>query len=292
MDDGAVTDTARRPKVAVVGCGRAGGAIGLALQRAGHDIVATWSHSRTGRRRAQRLLGAPVLEDPADVAATGDLVVLSVPDDAIAGIAQRLAEGVRAGALVVHTSGATSIEALAPVREAGGRIGSLHPLQTLPDPERGAEALRGAGVAVTCAPDEREYLSRLVGAWDGRPFPLSDEAKVLYHAAAVFASNAVVACLWASKELLAEAGVDNAGALLAPLVRSTVENVAARGPEDAITGPVARGDLHAVRRHVAALVRRAEPEPVLGAYRALAELTAAVAARDPEAVREALEAAS
>lgn len=274
--------------MAIVGFGRAGGAIALALEGAGYEIGATWSRSRAGRRRAHDLCEAPVLDRPEQTLGTADVAIVAVPDDAIRDLAEEVARGVRPGQRVVHTSGSTSVEALAPVREAGGRIGSLHPLQTLPDPERGAHALRAAAVAVTCEPEDRQFLSRLASGWGGRPFSLPDEAKTAYHAAAVFASNYVVAVLWAAAELLEEAGVSHGSALLEPLVRSTVENVVADGPERALTGPVARGDLEAVRRHVDVLAGRSAPEPILGAYRALAELTAAVASRDTRTVREAV----
>jgi predicted short-subunit dehydrogenase-like oxidoreductase (DUF2520 family) len=175
----------------------------------------------------------------------------------------------------VHTSGGVSIEALAPVRKAGGRIGSVHPLQTLPNAQTGAEALRGAAVAVTCSPENRNVLFRLARAWGGRPFLLPDEAKPVYHAAAVFASNYIVTSVWAAMELMRSVGVRDARPALAPLIESTVRNTIERGPNRAITGPVARGDTQAVRRHVQAL-READrssghlPE----AYRAMARLTA------------------
>ena len=272
---------AKRPSVAVVGCGRAGGSIALALDRAGYRIAALWSRSRAGRQRAHRLLDAPVLATPADAAHEADVTFVAVPDDAVAGVAAWVAEGVVPGRRVVHTSGSVSVEALAPAREAGARIGSVHPLQTLPDARRGADALVGAAVAVTCDPSDRRSLHRLVSAWGGRPFPLPDESKTLYHAAAVFASNYVVASLWAAAELLERAGVPNGNALLWPLVRQSVENVAARGAERSITGPVARGDAGVVRRHIDALrANGADTGPILEAYRSLALLTASLAGTD------------
>lgn len=278
---------ARRPRIAIVGCGRAGGSIGLALQRAGYEISGVWSASRAGRQRAAALLDAPVFPEPSDAARTAGMVIVAVPDDHITEIAEAVAPGVRGGVRVAHTSGATSVEALAPVRELGGRIGSLHPLQTLPDPRRGAEALQGAAVAVTCDPGDHAYLSRIASGWGGRPFRLPDEAKVLYHAAAVFASNSVAACLWAAGELLREAGVRGGPALLRPLVEATVDNVSASGPRRALTGPVVRGDLDALRRHVEALDERSD-DVVCDAYRALAKLTAAAVQRDLAAIEEAV----
>jgi predicted short-subunit dehydrogenase-like oxidoreductase (DUF2520 family) len=264
---------ARRPTVAIVGCGRTGGSIGFALASNGYDITATWSHSRAGRQRAQRLLNAPVLAEPGDVAAAAEIVFLTVPDDAIATVAKQVAPAVRSKAIVVHTSGGLSVDVLAPVREAGARVGCLHPLQTLPDPVLGAEALKGAAVAVTASPQDRLALQRLARAWGGRPFPLDDDKKAIYHAAAVFASNYVVTSIWAATQLLESVGVHNPRGVLAPLIQTTIDNVLANGPRKAITGPVVRGDTSTVRRHIRAL----EQGPAREAYRALARLTATLA---------------
>jgi predicted short-subunit dehydrogenase-like oxidoreductase (DUF2520 family) len=251
-----------RSTVALIGNGRAGGAIRIALQRAGYDV-------------AVLPRGAPH--------ATADVTIVAVPDHAIEGVAADLAPGA-AGRLVVHTSGATSVEALREVRSSGGRVGSLHPLQTLPDAERGAEALRGAPVAVTCEDADRATLHALAAAWGGVPFDLPDEAKPLYHAAAILASNDVVALLAAARELLEHAGVPPE--VHDRLVAATVENVAAVGPKAALTGPVARGDLDVVRSHVEAIkALGADGEPILDAYRALTVLTGRLAGVD---VAEAL----
>jgi predicted short-subunit dehydrogenase-like oxidoreductase (DUF2520 family) len=276
---------ARRSPVAIVGAGRVGGAIGLALQRAGYTVSAAWSRSRAGRQRAHRILDVPVLSDPAEVAAAGDVVVLAVPDEAIAAVAGRIASGVRSRRLVLHTSGGTSVDALAAAREAGARTASTHPLQTIPDAVHGADALNGAAVAVTCTPQDRIDVFRVARAWGGRPFVLADEDKPRYHAAAVFASNYVVGSLWAATSLLRQVGVRDTNTVLAPLLRSTVDNIVARGPEKSLTGPIVRGDSATIRRHVDAL-RDAEPE-VLDAYRSLARLTAHLAGMDA-VVAEAL----
>jgi predicted short-subunit dehydrogenase-like oxidoreductase (DUF2520 family) len=270
------------PTVSIVGAGRVGGAIGLALANAGYPITAAWSRSRGGRQRAHRLLDVPVLE-PAEVAAAADVVFLSVPDDAIVEMAEQIAPVVHKGQFVVHTSGGTSIDALSAVRDAGARIGCLHPLQTIPDAERGAEALNGSSVAVTCESAERLPLMRLARAWGGRPFVLADEAKRVYHAAAVFASNYVVSSIWAATTLMQSLGIRNAADILGPLVRGSVENVLTRGGVKAITGPVVRGDAELVKRHIAAL-READPtdHAITDAYRALAKLTAALAGGDVE----------
>ena len=278
---------ARKPTVSIVGAGRVGGAIGLALARAGYTITAAWARSRAGRQRAHRLLDVPVLE-PADTAAAADITFVSVPDDVLSDMAEQIAPAVHKGQFVVHTSGGMPVATLDPIKDAGARVGSLHPLQTIPDAESGADALRGASVAVTCDNHERLALMRLARAWGGRPFVLGEEAKRVYHAAAVFASNYVVSSIWAATTLFQSIGLRNAGELLAPLVRTSVDNVLARGGAKAITGPVARGDADLVKRHLEAL-RETDPTDgaLTDAYGSLARLTASLIGDDVPSFKKA-----
>ncbi|HYZ92171.1 MAG TPA: Rossmann-like and DUF2520 domain-containing protein [Actinomycetota bacterium] len=272
---------ARRPTVSIVGCGRAGGAIGLALSRAGYPVTAAWSRTRAGRQRAQRLLEVPVFSEAAEVAAAGEVVVVGVPDDAISEVAGAISSADLSGKLVLHTSGGVSVQALAAAKSAGARTGCMHLLQTLPDAVRGAETLQGTAVAVTCDPRDRAALFRLARSWGGRPFPLADKDKTLYHAAAVFASNYVVTSIWSALRILERVGVPNARQMLAPLAQASVQNVTTMPAERAITGPVVRGDTETVKRHIDAL---GHTDPTGGrmtdAYRSLARLTAALARLD------------
>lgn len=262
--------------MSIIGAGRAGRSIGLALREAGFPITAVWSRSRA---TDDMFPGSPAA-GPADAARAADVVVVAVPDDAIAGVATEAAAGVRAGALVFHTSGATSVEALAAMRDAGARTASAHPLQTLPDPYRGAAALRGAAVAVTCEPPDRAELFGIVRSWGGEPFELDDGAKTVYHAASVFASNYLVAGLGAAHTLLAIAGVP--AGVLHPLVRASVDNALATGPRAALTGPAARGDVGTIARHLDAM----PTVSMRDAYRAMAVLASELAGSDiAEAVR-------
>jgi predicted short-subunit dehydrogenase-like oxidoreductase (DUF2520 family) len=279
---------ARRPTVSIVGCGRAGGSIGLALARNGYEVTAVWSRSRAGRQRAQRLLDVPVLAEIAEVAGAADVVLVSVPDDAIHDVADQVGRGIRTGKVAVHTSGGVSIEALAPVRAAGARPASVHPLQTLPDPTRGAEALRGAAVAVTSEPTDRALLFRLARSWGGRPFALADNGKSLYHAAAVMASNYLVTSVWAATRLLEKLAVPGARHLIAPLAQASIDNATTMPAAKAITGPVARGDIGTVQRHIEALCKDDPTDGrIADAYGALARLTAALAGGDVDAFDKA-----
>ena len=211
--------------VAVVGRGRLGGAIAPALGAAGVEVA------------------GPLGRD--DRAPAGlDAVLLCVPDGSIAEAAAAYAG---AAPLIGHTSGATPLDALA---AAGADGFGLHPLQTF---THGGGRFDGCGCAVggttPRALAAAEALARCLGM---RPFELADSDRPAYHAAASIASNFLVTLEAAAERVAADAGVDRD--LLAPLVRQTVENWAALGPERALTGPVARGDEATVERQREAVV--------------------------------------
>jgi predicted short-subunit dehydrogenase-like oxidoreductase (DUF2520 family) len=207
-------------RIGVVGRGRLGTAITGALRAAGRHVAGPAGRGET----------------PAGV----DAIVLCVPDGEI----PAAAAAVRGAApLVGHTSGATGLAALEPAGAAGSF--GLHPLQTFSGSARDAERFQGCRCAVggtsAEALDAALGIARSLGM---EPFELSDEQRPAYHAAASIASNFLVALEAAAEEVAAGAGLDpaEARAALAPLVRTTVENWAALGPERALTGPVARGD--------------------------------------------------
>jgi predicted short-subunit dehydrogenase-like oxidoreductase (DUF2520 family) len=282
--------------VTVVGAGRVGTALAVLLSRAGHRVVGVAGRRGTKERATRHLPGVPVL--PAAEAVTlAEIVLIGVPDDRIAGVASDLvAHGaVRAGQTVAHLSGATGLMALAAARDAGARVLSLHPLQTFPDVDAAIVRVPGSAMAVT-AEDEPgfelgERLARDVGA---RPFRLPDPARPLYHAAAVFASNYLVAVIGEAEALFRAAGIPEPLELFLPLSRASLDHAGTLGPARAITGPAARGDAGTVRKNVTALAESA-PEAV-AAYVALADLATDLARREgrlqedeARRVREALD---
>jgi predicted short-subunit dehydrogenase-like oxidoreductase (DUF2520 family) len=242
-----LTDTpvAPRPLVGIVGRGRLGPLLCAGLRSAGLDA------------------SAPLGRD-ADLAPYR-IVILCVPDDQIAAAAARIAPG----PLVGHCSGATGLGVLAP-HEAFG----LHPLMTVTlrdTPDR----LHGAGAAVGgSTPRAHRVAGELAEVLGMRPFALSDEQRAAYHAAAAIASNFLVTLEAAAETVGSGTGLDRN--LLAPLVRATVENWAALGPVDALTGPVARGDELTVRAHRSAVAQRA-PQ-LVGLFDALVGATRDLAA--------------
>lgn len=239
--------------VAVVGAGRAGTAIGVALARAGHRVVGATGRAPSRDRVARHLPGTPIVPI-AQAAAQADLVVLGVPDDALAAITREVAASVRPGVWVVHLSGASGLDVLEPVRGAGARGLGIHPLQTFPDVAHAIDRLHGATMAVTADDEEGlafgEQLARELG---GVPFRLADELRPLYHAAAVFASNHVVVTSAVAEALFVAAGVPDPRAAMAPLQRATLENLTTLGAAAALTGPAVRGDAGTIDRNLTAV---------------------------------------
>ena len=266
--------------VAVVGAGRVGTALAVLLAKGGHEIVAA-SGREASRARVDRYLPGTSYLPPAEAARRGRVVLLAVPDDAVTEVCDQVAagDGFREGQWVAHLSGSVPLLALGPARAAGTTVLSMHPLQTFPDVDSGIERLPGAAVAVT-AWDEDGFGAgeRLAVDAGARPFRLDEERKPLYHAAAVFCSNYLVAVEGIAERLFLEAGVDDPVPLFVPLAQATMENVVRLGPAAALTGPVVRGDAGTVRRNLEALDRHAPG--AVGAYVALARAAADLAASD------------
>ena len=263
--------------VGVVGAGRVGTAVAVLLRRAGHRVVAASGGDRS-RERVARFLSDVPLRSSADAASAAELVVLGVPDDRIEPVCREVAEadGFRDDQVVVHVSGSVGLGALDPARAAGARTLSVHPLQTAPTVDEALERFPGSAVAVT-AVDEDGYGvgERLARDLGGRPFRLSDDRKPLYHAAAVFASNYVVALAGLAERLFREAGIEDPVGAFHPLTEATVANVARLGPAEALTGPAARGDAGTVRANLEAL--RPFGTDVTEAYVALGRIAVGLA---------------
>jgi predicted short-subunit dehydrogenase-like oxidoreductase (DUF2520 family) len=257
----------RKPSVSIIGAGRLGQALALALRASGYPILAFVARRASHARKAAELFNKsekPVRSLGAnqfDQLPPSDLILITTPDDAIEETARQLAAcetGQARRRTILHTSGALSSKVLSPLAKAGFHTGSLHPLVSVSEPLAGANALRGA---FYCLEGDREAmrLARLVVSdLGGNSFSIRPESKALYHAAAVMASGHVVALFDFAAEMLAACGVSqkNAKRILMPLLESTVNNLRQSDTEKALTGTFARGDLATVRRHLAALSRR------------------------------------
>jgi predicted short-subunit dehydrogenase-like oxidoreductase (DUF2520 family) len=236
--------------IAVVGAGRMGRAMCAALNEAGYEA------------------GEPL--GRGEVPAGADAILLCVPDSEISAAAAAVAGS---ALFVGHTSGATPLSALEP---SGAQAFGLHPLQTVTG---AATRFDGCGCAVAgSSPEALTLAERLAGDLGMLPFEVRDSQRAAYHAAASIASNFLVTLEAEAEALAGSAGIEgfDARRMLGPLVRSTVENWIALGPERALTGPVARGDHATVAAQRAAIAaQRPELEPL---FDRLVERTEALAA--------------
>ena len=244
-----------RSRVGVVGAGRLGTALAAALRKAGYAVDGPAARGQV----------------PA-----GEVILLCVPDAEIENAAGTVAG---AAAMVGHTSGATPLTALEPAARAGAELFGLHPLQTFSGSSRDPSAqFKGAGCAIAGTSRRAGQLARELATDLGMtPFEIDDAGRAAYHAAASMASNFLITLEGAAERLAAGAGLEpaQARALLAPLVRRSVENWAALGPEAALTGPVARGDQETVESQRRAVADEA-PE-LLALFDELLERTRALA---------------
>ena len=272
--------TSGRLGVGVVGAGRVGAVLASALRATGHAVVGASGVSDASRERIELLLpGVPRLE-VAEVVRRAELVLLAVPDDALADLVAGLAAtgSWQAGQLVVHTCGRYGTDVLAPAAAAGAIALAVHPAMTFTGTSLDLARLPGSSMAVTASPVVLPVAQALVIEMGAEPVVVPERARAAYHAALAHASNHVVTVLAQSRQMLGDVGVEEATGLLLPLVQAAVDNAVRMG-DLALTGPVARGDAGTVRAHLAELAagdRGRDPdEAVRPTYRALAAATLA-----------------
>jgi predicted short-subunit dehydrogenase-like oxidoreductase (DUF2520 family) len=272
-----VSDTQQRPGrlgVGVVGAGRVGAVLGSALRAAGHAVVGASAVSRASRDRVEVMLpGVPVLEVPA-VVERAELVLLAVPDDALAPLVEGLAAtgAWQAGQLVVHTSGRYGWRVLTPATTRGAIPLALHPVMTFTGTSLDLTRLTDCCFGVTAPGPVLPIAQALVVEMGAEPVVIEEEQRPLYHAALAHGANHLVTLVAQALDLLAAAGVEEGGRLLGPLLSASLDNALRRG-DGALTGPVARGDAGTLGEHVRVLAGSGVPGAA-ATYRALARATA------------------
>jgi predicted short-subunit dehydrogenase-like oxidoreductase (DUF2520 family) len=239
-------------RVAIVGPGRVGTLLAVALTRAGHRVVAVAGGSAAARDGLAGLVaGVRPEADPSRAVAAAELVVLAVPDDAIEEVVTGLvvADALGPDHRLLHVSGSRGLDVLHRAALAGAGTAACHPAMTVPSGSTDPALLVGVAWAVTAAPADRIWAHELVTDLGGDAHDVADEARGLYHAGLVVGSNAVGAAVVLARRLLLAARVDDPRAFLGPLVEASVANALARGGE-ALTGPVVRGDLGTIAEHL------------------------------------------
>lgn len=242
--------------IGIVGAGRMARSLGHLLNNRGVTVTAVASRTVISAEAAARFVGSPArsVTLPQLLAET-DHVILCVTDSALPSLAEQLRRSDFSGRCVLHTSGGVGLTPFASLSEHGVATGVLHPLQTVPKPEDGVADLPGSYFAIGGDARAVQWANEIVTLLDGHALWINADAWPLYHAAAVMASNYQCALMDSALELLAHSGIDRDSALsaLGPIVRAAAQNVLANGPQNALTGPIARGDAGTVKTHLAAL---------------------------------------
>jgi predicted short-subunit dehydrogenase-like oxidoreductase (DUF2520 family) len=243
-------------KIGFIGCGRVGTALAMLLQQVGYEVVGVASRRQTSAEILAKRLSCPVLDGP-EVARRSDVLFLTTSDDAVSTVSAALSEAAafHDGQIVLHLSGALTSDALAPAAAQGAIALSLHPIQSFASVEQAIAVLPGSYFSIEGDPRGYGFAREVVTQLGGQSFLLDSDAKVLYHAACVVASNYFVGLLACSLDLLDEAGIPEEMRLpaLLPLVAGTLNNIRTLGIPRALTGPIARGDAGTVEKHLVVL---------------------------------------
>lgn len=265
-----------KPALVLIGPGRVGCAISHLLQKAGYPISAVIGRDQSRTEAAIRFIGCDTKVATTDLGAAsqGDILLLGLPDDQLAEFATHLADVTKLSlnATLIHFSGLHPAKVLEPQQKGSGLL-SIHPLLPFADRELALDNLKQCPCAIEGDQDRLVLGEELVRAFGGDPFFLPSAAKQSYHAAACIASNFMVSLTACARDLLTDCGLDPKQAmhLLAPIHRATSANILALGPEQALTGPIVRGDSGTVAIHLKEL--ESKSAELADLYRCLARET-------------------
>ena len=271
--------------VAIIGAGCVGSSVGFLLNQAGYRVVAVAARTTASAEKAAAFIGAgEPTTDAVKAASKADIVFITTPDGAIKNVCNQIASGggLKAGSLVVHMFGAQSLDLLAAAKASGAYRAVIHPLQSVPSPAQGIKNLPGSYFRTEADPEALATARQLVKALGGVELimpqwnPDKDSA-ALYHAGAIAVSNYFVALVDYGLKFYVALGADKQETLkaLLPLIKGTLQNIETLGTTNALTGPIARGDVETIKGHIEAMQRKA-PE-LLGLYKELAVHTITVA---------------
>lgn len=268
--------------VNIIGCGNVGKVLGRLWTETGSiQIQNVLNRSLDSAQQAVSFIGAGRPLDDFCQLRPADLYLIGTPDDQIERTCTRLAETgiLRQGCIVFHCSGALPSTLLRPAILHGASVASIHPIRSFAGPEQVARSFDGTFCGVEGDKAALAILNDAFSAIGAKPVPIDAEFKSVYHAAAVFASNYLVTLLDTAAEAYEKAGIprDIALQLMEPLVKGAVENVFRLGPTEALTGPIARGDLATAVRQYKAVSAWDKRRGAL--YKLLGKLTAVIAAR-------------
>lgn len=265
-------------RIAIIGLGRVGTALGIALSEAGHKIVSAFDIEASARKRFAKAVATNIREMLDDSLIDAQLILIAVPDNAIEKVSLDISRSANLsrGILVGHTSGAFGSEVLHDVKARGCPIFSMHPIQTFSSVDSAVKALPDSYFGIEGDPNALKRVEEIVVSIGGRPVLINSDAKPIYHAALSAASNFLVTLLGQSVALFEEAGIEREKAIkmVLPLVKTTLANFEESGIR-ALTGPIERGDADTLREQVEAIAGL-KPD-LLSTYLVLARATVATA---------------
>jgi predicted short-subunit dehydrogenase-like oxidoreductase (DUF2520 family) len=241
---------------AIIGTGMVGTAIGFLLKKAGYKIIAIADKSPAALRRARPYTGGEAFRKPQEVLREADCILITTPDDIILSACKDIAlSPLIKGKYVFHMSGAGGLDLLAPAKKAGAVVASIHPLQSFSSIDQAIQNIPGSYFGITADKKAEMLVKKIVRDVGGIPFFISDKQKLLYHAAACFASNYLVSLLNVVESFYQAIGLTEKEAKKAylPLVYGSLKNIERFGSIHALTGPIARGDLGTLQKHLAAI---------------------------------------
>ena len=264
-----------RDTIAILGLGKVGTAVGFLLRAAGYRVVAVASRSASSLNQGVDYTGGKPYTNFPKAAAKAECILITTSDDAIASVCEKIANegGIKPGNKVIHMSGVGGLNLLEAARRSGANVASIHPLQSFADVESAIKNIPGSTFGITPDDEIKEWSVQMVKDLGGIPFFISDTDKPLYHAAACIASNYLTTLIHMVEVIYQSLGLKHEDAIHAfwPLVKGTMRNIEDKGTVQALTGPIARGDIGPIKKHLDALQNKL---PVfLQAYSILGILT-------------------
>jgi predicted short-subunit dehydrogenase-like oxidoreductase (DUF2520 family) len=248
-----------KPDIAIIGCGKVGTSLAFFLSKTGYRISALFSKTRASAEKTASLVNGPAPAASSWAAAQmADVILITTPDDVISEACQIIADhnGFRENTTVLHCSGALPSTILSSAKTAGAFAGSMHPLQSFAAARTDINPFKGINMAVEGDDQALTLATQLAKDLGAQAHTIRTEGKTLYHAAAVAASNYLVTILELALQMLKAAGIEPAAGfkILKPLIEGTLSNVEKIGIPEALTGPIARGDLDTVAAHIEHIV--------------------------------------
>lgn len=270
----------KKYKIAIIGAGKVGTALGYLLAKKGHVIVSAVARSNASLEKAAPYLpGTLLTKDAPKAVVSADIILITTRDSEIKPICDVLATkgAISSSQVVVHMCGAGSLELLSSARDAGANVAVIHPIQSLANVELAIERIPGSYFGITAEGKAKEIALSLVRDLEGKAVDIADKDKSLYHAAACIASNYLVTLLYTATEVYKASGMDEAAALKAmlSLANITVSNIKEVGTIAALTGPISRGDAKVIKQHLESLKNLGSG--IIDIYKALGRLTIEVA---------------